>query len=132
LTTDAKDELTAKDKQLHQEALVLYEKLRSCDDGYLSAPLNSALDILMDALRLYGPNQLFASYNGGKDAVVILHLLRAVTAKYSEDRGQIFRPKLIYFAIDDEFKEVVEHIDESEKLFNLDLERCDCGIMKVP
>ena len=67
-----------------QDSLNLYHRLRACDDGYIAAKVNSALDILFDALRLYGPDQLFSSYNGGKDAVVIMHLLRAITAKYSE------------------------------------------------
>jgi Phosphoadenosine phosphosulfate reductase family len=119
------------DQKFHLDALALYEKLRSCNDGYIAAPVNSALDILMDALRLYGPKQLFASYNGGKDAVVVLHLLRAATAKYSQDIGKVCKPKLIYFAIDDEFPEVVDHINDSEKMYELDLERCEVGIMKV-
>lgn len=32
--------------------------------------------VLEDALRLYGPRRLVGSYNGGKDAVVIMHLQR--------------------------------------------------------
>lgn len=32
--------------------------------------------VLNDGLRLYGPGQLIGSYNGGKDAVVIMHLHR--------------------------------------------------------
>ena len=34
------------------------------------------LQVLRDSLRLYGPDQLIGSYNGGKDAVVIMHLHR--------------------------------------------------------
>ena len=66
---------------------VLYEKLRGCNDAYMPKQLNSALDILSDALRLYGAEQIFASYNGGKDAVVVLHLLRAVAAKHTAESG---------------------------------------------
>jgi Phosphoadenosine phosphosulfate reductase family len=117
--------------ELQQEALELYSKLRSCNDGYMSAPLNSALDILSDALRLYGPHQLFASYNGGKDAEVVLHLLRAVFAKYSADKSTIVRPELIYFAVQDEFTEVLEHIVYSEKRFGLQLKRHSVGISQV-
>jgi len=90
-------------EELQESSLALYHKLRACKDGYMSAPLTSALNILSDALRLYGPDQLFASYNGGKDAEVLLHLMRAVYAKYSADKGAIYRPKLIYFAVTDEF-----------------------------
>ena len=115
-------------EELQASSLALYEKLRSCKDGYMSAPLNSALNILADALRLYGPDQLFASYNGGKDAEVLLHLMRAVFAKYSADKGIICQPKLIYFAVTDEFKEVLAHLNDSERMLRLDLKRYDCGI----
>lgn len=117
-------------EELQAASLALYNNLRSCNDGYMSAPLNSALNILSDALRLYGPEQLFASYNGGKDAEVILHLLRAVFAKYSADKGIIIQPKLIYFAVTDEFTEILAHINESERLLRLDLQRYDIGIMQ--
>ena len=43
----------------------------------------SALQVLADALRLYGPECVYGSYNGGKDAVAIMHLLRAAIAHYS-------------------------------------------------
>lgn len=114
----------------HNNSLLLYYKMRECQDSYISSYLNKALDILSDALRLYGPNQLFSSYNGGKDAVVIMHLLRAATAKYSEDKGKIYRPKLIYFTAPDEFPEVNDFINESEKQYYLDLKRYDNGISK--
>lgn len=115
----------------HQSSLELYNKFRSFKDGYIANHLNSALDVLYDALRLYGPKQLFSSFNGGKDAVVIMHLLRAATAKYSQDTGAIHRPQFVYFAIKDEFPEVIEHINECEELYCLDLVRYDSGISQV-
>lgn len=75
----------------HKDALELFKNIRECKDGYISARLNAAVDVLIDALRLYGSDQLFSSYNGGKDAVVIMHLLRAAAAKYSEDCGTIHK-----------------------------------------
>jgi FAD synthetase len=53
----------------------------------MSKQLNSALDILSGTLRLYGAEQIFGSYNGGKDAVVVLHLLRAVSAEHTAESG---------------------------------------------
>lgn len=76
-------------QDFHETSLSLYDKLRECKDGYISSRVNSALDILYDALRLYGPDQVFSSYNGGKDAVVIMHLLRAAVAKYSQGGCQM-------------------------------------------
>lgn len=117
--------------KLQADSLALYEKLRSCDDAYMSKQLNSALDILSDALRLYGPQQLFASYNGGKDAVVVLHLLRAVAAKQTADTGIECSPEFIYFAVKDEFPEVLEHIKETEEMYTLNLREYETGISQV-
>ena len=118
-------------EKLQADSLALYEKLRGCNDAYMSKQVNSALDILSDAMRLYGPEQLFASYNGGKDAVVVLHLLRAVAAKHTADTGVSCRPEFIYFAVKDEFPEVLEHIEETEKLYNLNLRKYETGISQV-
>jgi 3'-phosphoadenosine 5'-phosphosulfate sulfotransferase (PAPS reductase)/FAD synthetase len=111
--------------------LQFYEFLRNCKDNYISKPINHALNLLLDAFRLYGPDRVFSSYNGGKDADIIMHLLRAVCAKYAADNKVACQPTLIYFAIDDEFPEVLTHISRSEKLFNLNIVRYDCGIVEV-
>jgi len=49
----------------------------------------SALHDLSSAYRLYGPHCMVGSYNGGKDACVIFHLMRAVHADYC--RGMSMR-----------------------------------------
>jgi hypothetical protein len=72
----------------HKESLQFYHSLRDYKDSYISSQINSALDTLLDALRLFGPSHVFSSYNGGKDADVIMHLLRAAIAKYSDDHGK--------------------------------------------
>lgn len=115
-------------RRSHEDSLKLYHQMRECQDGYIADKLHSAMDILTDALRLYGPDQLFSSYNGGKDAVVIMHILRAVVAKYSADHGTIYRPKFIYFAVDDEFPEVLDHIKDTAKTLALHLTRYQCNI----
>ena len=114
----------------HGEALALYNAIVNCDDVYLVDKIKSAMDILFEGLNRYGPDQLFSSFNGGKDAVVIMHLLRAVTAKFSETNGAILRAKFIYFAIEDEFPEVLEYIEESKALYALDLITYEGGIVK--
>jgi hypothetical protein len=90
----------------HVDSLAFYHALRDCKDGYIAKHVNTALDVLSDAVRLYGSRYLMSSYNGGKDADVIMHLLRAVTAKFEQEKGVPCRPQLVYFAIDDEFDEV--------------------------
>jgi FAD synthetase len=112
-------------------ALTFYQTLRACKDTYLSSHLNQALDTLADALRLYGPDNVFSSYNGGKDADVIMHLLRAVCGKYATDHQCECLPRLVYFAIEDEFDEVIQHIDANEQRYGLQLTRYNCGIVQV-
>ena len=92
--------------------------------------VHSALDVLDDALRLYGPQHIYSSFNGGKDAVVIMHLLRASIAKYSKDRKEAHRPQLVYFAVSDEFPEVLEFIEQSEREFGIEVLRSNSSIGK--
>jgi hypothetical protein len=113
------------------ESLEVYNKLRNCNDSYISSQVNKALDVLSDSLRLYGIEQIFSSYNGGKDADVIMHLLRAAAAKYSLDQGKNLRFKLIYFVNVDEFKEVTDHVANSELIYGLNITRYNCNIVEV-
>lgn len=115
----------------HQDSLAFYHTLRNCKDDYISKHINSALDILVDSFRLYGPRHLISSYNGGKDADVVMHLLRAVAAKFSFDKGATISPKLVYFAIEDEFSAVVDHIKFTQQLYGLDISKYDGGIVQV-
>jgi hypothetical protein len=116
---------------LQRESLSFYHTLRRCQDTYLAQHINTALDVLTDACRLYGMDNLLSSYNGGKDADVIMHLLRAVAAKLESDSGRPHTPKLVHFVIEDEFPEVIDHITLTEKRYKLDIKRYDCGIMQV-
>ena len=130
LTEGGDNEPLISESDVHTESLKLYYSLIACDDKYISGKIRSALTILEGALNTYGPQQLFSSYNGGKDAVVIMHLLRAAMAKYSEKKGIIYRPKFVYFVIDKEFPQVLEYIGASQRSLALDLTSYDGGIMK--
>jgi FAD synthetase len=109
-------------------ALELYDKLYNCNDKYISASLKSALSILGDTFRLYGNKNVFSSYNGGKDAEVVMHLIRASAAKFSLDSGVLYRPNFIYFTADGEFPEVTEQIDFAERTYDMKLVRYSQGI----
>ena len=113
------------------ESLAFYDSLRACNDAYISTHINTALDVLTDACRLYGVDNLLSSYNGGKDADVIMHLLRAVVAKLEHDTGMSYKPKLVYFAVKDEFPEVIEHIQFAQRKYDLDIVQYDGGIVEV-
>jgi hypothetical protein len=79
--------------------LAFYEELMSCSgDAELEAGIRSALSVLSDALRLYGHERCRVSFNGGKDADVILHLMRAALAKHKEEEASVpkdVRPQLV-------------------------------------
>jgi molybdopterin-biosynthesis enzyme MoeA-like protein/3'-phosphoadenosine 5'-phosphosulfate sulfotransferase (PAPS reductase)/FAD synthetase len=65
-----------------QDSLKLYQAFMSCTDSYVAPGIQDALNTIDHAYRLYGPESVICSFNGGKDAVVILHLLRAAHAMY--------------------------------------------------
>ena len=104
------------------EALALYQRLKQ--DAEVDTPLGRALKrglgVCRDALRLYGPDGVVVSFNGGKDAVVILHLMRAALAGRSEASGSSQRMRIIFFEMEDEFPEVASFVRESIQRHNLD------------
>eukprot|EP00532_Pseudo-nitzschia_australis_P018092 CAMPEP_0168311094 /NCGR_PEP_ID=MMETSP0142_2-20121227/67184_1 /TAXON_ID=44445 /ORGANISM="Pseudo-nitzschia australis, Strain 10249 10 AB" /LENGTH=694 /DNA_ID=CAMNT_0008263981 /DNA_START=1803 /DNA_END=3887 /DNA_ORIENTATION=+ len=113
----------------YQESLEFYEQLTGCNDSYVSPAIQSALNTLDHAYRLYGPNSVICSFNGGKDAVVILHLVRAVHAKYYNSTGATpIRPRAVYFNNDNEFSEVTSFLEESVGLYDLDMVAFEHGV----
>ncbi len=56
-------------------------------------PLQSVpMQVMSDSLRLYGTDQLIGSFNGGKDAVVIMHLHRChmLSAESKHDSKELW------------------------------------------
>lgn len=111
----------------HRDALGLYERLESCTDPYISPLLKSAMRDMEMAYRLYGPYCMVGSYNGGKDAVVIFHIMRAVHAHHCSEMQKadasfmVPRPRVIYFQHPDEFPEVLSLLDCTVEQFDLDM-----------
>jgi len=113
----------------YRESLELYEQLTSCSDSYVSPGIQSALETLDHAYRLYGPESVICSFNGGKDAVVILHLVRAVHAKYYNATGTTpIRPRAVYFNNHDEFSEVTAFLEDSVSTYDLDMVAFEHGV----
>lgn len=114
-------------KSGYQSALDFYERLQTCTDPYIAPMLKSALHDMEMAYRMYGPFCMVGSYNGGKDAVVIFHLMRAVHAHYcsemqkEDDNFMIPRPRVIYFQHTDEFPEVLSLLDDTVERFDVDM-----------
>jgi Phosphoadenosine phosphosulfate reductase family len=106
-----------------QEALDLYAKFMECKDSYVAPLIQDALAHLDQAYRLYGPRSVVCSYNGGKDAVVILHLTRAAAAHYYETNKEKRpeRPRVIYFDHKEEFSEILELLHDTVNDYDLDM-----------
>lgn len=109
----------------YAESLELYDRFMDCDDAYVAPLIQNALNTLEHAYRLYGPKCVICSYNGGKDAVVILHLVRASHAHYyrqKKDKAEVpIRPRVVYFDHPDEFPEILAHLVESVRDYDLDM-----------
>eukprot|EP00548_Thalassiothrix_antarctica_P001025 CAMPEP_0194131250 /NCGR_PEP_ID=MMETSP0152-20130528/2058_1 /TAXON_ID=1049557 /ORGANISM="Thalassiothrix antarctica, Strain L6-D1" /LENGTH=638 /DNA_ID=CAMNT_0038825977 /DNA_START=112 /DNA_END=2028 /DNA_ORIENTATION=- len=110
-----------------KESFKLYEKFVSCQDSYVAPLITDALCHLDHALRIYGPRSVVCSYNGGKDAVVIFHLLRAAIAHYhykkvkTNPQVKLERPRVIYFDHKDEFPDILELLRDSVCKYDLDM-----------
>lgn len=118
-------------KEVYEESLALYEKFVSCDDTYMDQEIKDALKSLGDALRLYGPSSVICSFNGGKDACVILELVRAAFAKFYVEQATEsvpIRPRVVYWDKKDEFPEVIEFVKKSVERYDLDMIVFDQGI----
>eukprot|EP00548_Thalassiothrix_antarctica_P000217 CAMPEP_0194144750 /NCGR_PEP_ID=MMETSP0152-20130528/13764_1 /TAXON_ID=1049557 /ORGANISM="Thalassiothrix antarctica, Strain L6-D1" /LENGTH=402 /DNA_ID=CAMNT_0038844723 /DNA_START=74 /DNA_END=1279 /DNA_ORIENTATION=+ len=107
----------------YEESLALYHAFMDCQDSFVGEKMRDALRHLHDALRLYGPRSVLCSYNGGKDAVVVLHLLRAALANYYSSNAQCiqYRPRMIYFDNKDEFPEIRSLLHETVHDFDLEM-----------
>ncbi|KAG7363694.1 molybdopterin-binding domain containing protein [Nitzschia inconspicua] len=126
-------------KEQFDASLQLYNDLMNCTDSYVSPAIQSALNTLDHAYRLYGPQSVVCSFNGGKDAVVILHLLRAAHAKYynttttttsttTKNPTRPVRPRAVYFNNNDEFQEVVDFLHDSVQRYDLDMIAFEHGV----
>lgn len=115
-------------------SLELHDRLMECADSYVAPEIKEALKCLDHAYRLYGPESVICSYNGGKDAVVILHLLRAAHAHYfrscrREDSSiQPCRPRAVYFDHKDEFPEVLSLLHNTVNAYDLDMVVFEQGV----
>ena len=100
----------------YSDSLGLYNRFRDASTEYLLPPLlfsrvQTALDIIEQGIRLYGPLHIFASYNGGKDAVAIMHLFRAALANFVQKKKE-----------EDQQKKHIDLLDDNEETRKQDFE----------
>jgi FAD synthetase len=112
-----------------EESLALYDHFHNCSDSYVSPGIKDALNALDNAFRLYGPHSVICSFNGGKDAVVILHLLRAAHANYYRSTGETpIRPRVVYFEHENEFSEIIGFLKEAVTQYDLEMVAFEQGV----
>jgi 3'-phosphoadenosine 5'-phosphosulfate sulfotransferase (PAPS reductase)/FAD synthetase len=113
----------ALDAAVDADALQLYARL-TADDAppQLRLPVREALAAIQAALRLYGRERLLLSFNGGKDATVLLHLARAAYA-----HAGLPPPRCVYWDDSDCFPEVVAFVEGAAAQHRLPLVRYTCS-----
>ena len=121
----------------YNSAIQFYNQLTTCSDPYISKLITQSIHDIEMSFRLYGQYNIISSYNGGKDAVVIFHLVRAVHAHYCQkqleeykatkktkgdvDEYIISRPRVIYFQHNDEFPEVLSLLHDTVLEYDVDM-----------
>ncbi len=114
--------------------------------------LSRSLHIIQQALRLYLPplpspgstssppnnpdpnpssniDKLGVSFNGGKDATIVLFLLFYIISTYPEADQQILRKRLlfIYFVDTKAFPAMIEYMSDIQQQFHIEYINYDCG-----
>ena len=109
--------------RVEASALELYAHIEAASSPpQLRQPLRQAVDAIQAALRLYGPERLLLSFNGGKDATVLLHLARAVYA-----HAGLGTPRCVYWDDPACFPEVAAFVEDAVQRYSLPLVRYSCG-----
>jgi len=110
---------------VESDDLALYRSLEAAaaEDTTLGHGLKQGLGVLSQALRLYGEDAVVTAFNGGKDAVVVLHLMRAALAHHREQHAPEAgaRLRVIFFEQKEEFPEVAAFLKDTAERFDLEV-----------
>ena len=85
-----------------------------------SSHVAAALADIESALKAHGPDGVLVSFNGGKDATVMLHLARAAYR-----RAGLGEPRCVYWHDADCFPEVDSFVEDTAKRYGLQVHRYD-------
>jgi len=110
------------------EKIESFKQSTSCPQG-LATAIDESLAAVSKAFEEFGPDRLVISLNGGKDCVVVVHLVHAVFQQRQSASGDQRKMKAFYIREKDPFKEVDVFIDQMEKMYRLEMQRLD-GPMK--
>ncbi|GJD09251.1 FAD synthase [Galdieria sulphuraria] len=110
-----------------EDNYVLYQYLVSDEMFRIFHPsfvfkVRESLQVLLGALRLYGTESLALSFNGGKDATVVMHLLRAAVGEHSQGReDSCSHINAVYFTDSDYFEQVELFVKAMRERYHLNL-----------
>ncbi|XP_021892724.1 LOW QUALITY PROTEIN: probable FAD synthase [Carica papaya] len=102
--------------------------IRESDDRRLKTKYNNAIYVIRRALALYSIEEVAFSFNGGKDSIVLLHLLRAGyflhKGEQSCSNGSVsdFPIRTIYFEISSAFPEINSFTYDTATTYGLQMD----------
>ena len=96
-----------------------------CQDAEMVGVLDEALKLVEKCFQDYKPDEVVVCFNGGKDCIVMLHLIHSHFAKhFPNDRLQAF-----YVREKNPFDEIEDFVDRTAKAYDLDMTKLE-GPMK--
>lgn len=94
----------------------VYQLAETSPDKRFASVLKNAIQIIEEGLDKYPADDIFVSFNGGKDCTALLHLVAAVW-----QRKSVSRPiQAIYFRTLDPFSEVEAFIQDAIKRYKVE------------
>nr|XP_023018916.1 FAD synthase-like [Leptinotarsa decemlineata] len=108
-------------KELHDKFVESYEENDVLECIYRSkeAYIRRALEVIEECFESYGAENIFLSFNGGKDCTVLLHLVYTVLRmKYPNYKKPIL---CHYVKSEDTFSEQDRFISQCQTYYNLDI-----------
>lgn len=109
-------------KRAYDSSLSLYRSITLSTS--IRPLIQQSIAVIYNTFQLYGPSNIITSFNGGKDAVVILELMRVVHANFhsiSNSTDNIKPPRTVYFHDQHEFPQLVQFIHSSVNLYDLNM-----------
>jgi len=95
--------------------LKIQDYLKVCDDENLVKVVDKSLQVVEDCFSKYDPEKVTVCFNGGKDCIVMLHLVHAFHQKHFPGK----RLKSFYVKEKKTFPEVDSFMDKTISSYNL-------------
>jgi FAD synthetase len=102
------------------------ERVKRLEPATTASAIRAALEVIHEAFQRYSSVELAMSFNGGKDCLIVLHLLFAYLSAHPEHA----LPRIVYFYKHDDFAEMLEFMRSTAAMFNFQVEELDLGGFK--